>query len=452
MKAVWDLKVAGGTLVIPGLGTMLADVAVEAGRIAAVGTGLGPAREEVDARGRVVLPGLVDPHIHLGNQHSFAAEAGSETAAALAGGVTTVGVFLRSMEPYSPRLAALREEYEAAARVDAFWHLQTFNQAQLDDLAACAAAGVTSFKFYLYGLPGVIPAVDDGFLLAGFRAVAALGPGAVACVHAENEAIVVRATAQVQAERPTGDLADWADTHPDVAEAEAVHRAAYLSAVAGCRLYVVHLSTRMGLEAARQEKAGRATLHIETTSPYLSLTKFDANGLLLKMSPPVRAAEDVEALWCGVLDGTIDTFGTDNTSRDRTTKNAAGGLWQARPGYPVLATHLPSLLHEGYHRRGIPLELLASRACAAPARIYGLYPRKGTIAVGGDADLVVVDLDLEREVRPAELHSFSDFSPFEGKRLRGWPVAVVQAGRLAFRDGEVLSPAGCGRWLARHAG
>lgn len=449
---MWDLKVTGGTLVIPGQGPVRADIAVENGLIAAIGRGLGPAREEIDAGERTVLPGVVDPHIHLGNQHSFESDAETETAAALAGGVTTVGVFLRSMEPYSPRLASIRQEYESRARVDAFFHLQTFNEAQLDDLPACEAAGVTSFKFYLYGLPGVIPAVDDGFLFEGFRRVAALGRGAVACVHAENEAIVVRATARIESERPDGGLADWADTHPDVAEAEAVHRAAYLSGAAGCRLYVVHLSTRMGLEAARQEKAGRSTLHIETTSPYLSLTKQDANGLLLKMSPPVRAPEDVEALWGGVLDGTIDTFGTDNTSRDRTTKNPGGGLWRSRPGYPALGTHLPVLLSEGYHRRGVPLPLLVEKASAAPARIYGLYPRKGTIVVGGDADLVVVDLDLEREVRPVELHSFSDFSPFEGKRLRGWPVAVVKGGRLAFRDGEILSTAGTGRFVERHAG
>jgi dihydroorotase-like cyclic amidohydrolase len=255
----------------------------------------------------------------------------------------------------------------------------------------------------------------------------------------------------VRRSRPEGNLADWADTHPDIAEAEAVHRAAFLASQAGCRLYIVHLSSRAGLEAAREERADRRKLHVETTSPYLSLTKHDPNGLLAKMSPPVRAQEDVDALWDGLRAGIIDCVGTDNTSRDRATKNPAGGLWGARPGYPVLGTHLAALLHEGYHRRGVPLEILAARACAAPARVFGLYPQKGTLAVGSDADLAVIDLDLEREVRPASLHSFSDFSPFEGRTLKGWATAVIKGGRLAYRDGEVLAAPGTGRYLARHA-
>src|SRR5205823_11002065 len=143
-------------------------------------------------------------------------------------------------------------------------------------------------------------------------------------------------------------------------------------------------------------------------------------------------------------------IGTDNTSRARATKKPEAGLHGSRSGYPVLGTHLPALLHYG-RLRGVPLELLVDRATRAPAKVYGIYPKKGTIAIGTDADLAIVDLDLERVVSPEELQGMSDFSPFEGKKLRGWPVATIKAGKIVARDGKIVSKAN-GRYLPRKSG
>src|SRR5262249_17282892 len=153
-------------------------------------------------------------------------------------------------------------------------------------------------------LPGIIPSVDDGFLLAGFRAVAALGRPAIACVHAENQAIVDRAMAGLKRAKATGTLADWTASHPAEAEAEAIHRAAFLAKLAGCRLYVVHLSSAMGLDVARSLKTGNPDIYIETTTPLLAVDNQDPVDLLAKLSPPVRTSVDREALWEGVRDGT----------------------------------------------------------------------------------------------------------------------------------------------------
>lgn len=449
---MWDVVISGGTVVGP-RGLAEVDIAVQGTVIAAVGRDLGASHRKIDGRGRVVLPGLVDPHVHLGIQRPFPDEVRTETAAALAGGVTTLGLFLRDLhDPYAPQLPAIKAAYEANARTDAFFHLQLFTEAQLEELRRVLAFGITSFKFYMCGLPGVIPSVDDGFLFAGFRAVGALGRTAIACVHAENQAMVDRATAELRREKNTGTLADWSASHPAEAEAEAIHRAAFLARLAGCRLYIVHLSSALGLDVARSLKPGSPEIYLETTTPLLALDNQDPVGLLAKLSPPVRTPADREALWEAVGNGSIDAVGTDNISRSRTAKRVEAGLHGALTGTPGLATHLPILLHEGYHGRKIALEQIARVASEGPARIFGLYPRKGVIAPGSDADLVIVDLECERTVDAARWDSFADFSVFEGRRLRGWPETVMKSGKVEVWQNELLAPPGTGRYLARTAG
>jgi dihydropyrimidinase len=252
---------------------------------------------------------------------------------------------------------------------------------------------------------------------------------------------------ELKTRKPEGTLADWEDAHPAIAEALAIQTALYLAKVAGAHLYVVHLSSQQGLEVVRA--ARRAGMHftVETTTPYLGINSSDPNGFLAKMVPPVRTPEHQIALWEGVLEGSINTVGTDNTSRARATKRPEAGLHGSRPGLPALGTHLPALLHYG-RLRGVPLEILVERATRSPARVYGIYPQKGTIAVGSDADLVIVDLELERVVRADDLQGMSDFSPFEGKRLRGWPVATIKGGKIIARDGKIVSKPN-GRYLPR---
>lgn len=437
--STYDLVVRNGTLVIPGVGRMAADVGVAGGRIVALGEKLNGGADTLDAAGKLVLPGIFDPHVHIGNERSFEEEAHTETRAAVLGGVTTIGIFLRSLEdPYSVHLPGFRRAMDEQSFVDSVFHPQIFNAAQLAELPRIAEDfGIRSFKFYMSGLPGIVPAVSDDFLLEGFRVVASLGPDAVACVHCETGVLVDHARGELKRSKPEGTLDDWQDAHPPRAEALAIQTAVYLAAQAGAHLYVVHLSSRDGLEVVRACRRAGARFTVETTSPYLGINSRDPNGFLAKMVPPVRSPEHGDALWEGFREGTIDTLGTDNTSRGRATKKPEAGLHGSRPGLPVLGTHLPALLHFG-RLRGVSLERIVEAARRRPAQVYGIYPRKGTIAIGSDADLVVVDLDLEREVSADYLQSFSDFSPFEGKRLRGWPVATIKGGTVVARDGKIV--------------
>ncbi len=445
-----DLIVRNGTLVIPGVGQVKADVGIAGGGIAVIGEGLTQSAAEIyDAAGLTVLPGIFDPHIHIGNEQSFESEAETETRAAILGGVTTVGIFLRSLEDsYFQHLPAFCRAMNERSYVDSVFHPQIFTEQQIEEIPGYAEQfGIRSFKFYMSGIPGIVKSVNDDVLLHGFRTVASLGQDAVACVHCETGALIDRARNELKLRKPEGTLADWEHAHPAVAEALAIQTALYLAKIAGAHLYVVHLSSRDGLEVVRAGRRAGMRFTVETTTPYLGINSSDPNGFLAKMVPHVRTQEHQVALWDGILEGAINTVGTDNTSRALATKKPEAGLHGSRPGLPALGTHLPALLHYG-RMRGVPLEILIERATRSPARVYGIYPRKGTIAVGSDADLVVVDLDQERTVRAHDLQGMSDFSPFEGKRLRGWPVATIKGGKIVARDGKIIAEPS-GRYLPR---
>jgi dihydropyrimidinase len=450
-KLPYDLVVTGGTLVIPGVGKIRSDVGISADKIIALSNDLaGQGVETYDATGKMVLPGIFDPHTHIGNELSFDEEAETETRAAVLGGVTTIGIFLRSLkDSYMLHLPSFRRSMDERSYVDSVFHPQVFTEEQINEIPKYAEEfGIRSFKFYMSGMPGIVNSITDDVLLHGFRIVAGLGADAIACVHCETGSLIDQARNELK-KKPEGTLADWEDAHPAYAEALAIQTALYLAKVTKTHLYVVHLSSYQGLEVVRNARRQGLSFTVETTTPYLGIASDDPNGFLVKMVPPVRASRHHDALWQGFAEGTINTVGTDNTSRSRKTKNPGGGLHGAKPGLPALGTHLPALLHYG-RLRGVPLEVLIDRATRAPAKTYGIYPKKGTIAVGSDADLAIVDLELEKVVRAEELLGMSDFSPFEGKRLKGWPVATIKAGQIVARDGKIVGKP-TGRYLPREA-
>ena len=203
----------------------------------------------------------------------------------------------------------------------------------------------------------------------------------------------------------------------------------------GVRTYVVHSSTREAMEALAADK--HPNLYVETTSPYLCLDTDSPIGAYGKMLPPIREPESRKALWDGIRSGLIDTIGTDNTVLTASEKQVSSGMREAGAGYPTLGTHLVSVLDEGIYRQELPIEKLVPLMTMNPARIFGVYPRKGTILPGSDADLVLVDLRAARTVDPRQLLSRSDFSLFQGRTLRGWPVATIKGGHIAAWNGQL---------------
>ncbi len=448
-----DLKITNGRVFVPGSGFFDQEVGVKDGKIVVIGNpgDMPEASEVVDAGNNIVMPGAVDPHIHLGIFGDFAMECEHETRAALAGGVTTVGVFMGGGESYLPQLGSLIDIVEEKSSIDLMFHLSIFTPDQMAEMDEYYKKfGVTSFKFYMAGVKGVFPGVTDGFIFEGFKKVASMGDRALACVHCEDQSLIDVAFDKVAADTPNGTLADWANTGPDMAEEEAIMRAYYLAQKACNRLYIVHISTGDGASRFKMlKKTDYHRVYGETTSAYLTVNKNDPFGMLGKMLPPLRDQSDNDTLWERVKDETIDSFGTDNVSMTKEVKQAEKGMLGAMPGYPILQTHLPAILTEGYHKRGVALDKILTRATLNPAQIFGIYPQKGTIAVGSDADIVVLDLDKEWVVKSDELFSYGDFSLYEGKTLKGKPSVVIKGGKKAYENDKILVAPGAGKYLRR---
>ena len=444
-------------MLLPGVGLTPVDVLVAGGRTAALVEPSSPAAaaEVVDVAGLVVLPGAIDAHVHLAQDLSYPSEpvdVAPEAAAAAAGGVTTFLAYLMTPKPYEQVLPQVIELTEEHAAVDFGLHFCIVTEEQRQAVAEYARLGVSSFKFFMnfrddegayLGLPGN----DDGFLFELLRETA--GCGALVNPHPENIEIVRRLRSREHpAEEPP--LRVWDATRPALVEAEAVQRAALLARATGASLYVVHVSSRLALELAVRERRAHPGVFVETCPHYLTHDVDSDVGVLGKVNPPLRSPADREALWRAVAAGDVDVVGSDHVPRLKAAKS--GDVRQASAGFRGLETLVPVLLSEGVVRRGLPLERVVDLFSRNPARIFGLYPRKGVIAVGADADFAIVDLGRRRTVHGESLHSRAGYSIYDGWQLDCTVVHTLVRGRFALRDGA-LTGATRGAFVARrHSG
>ncbi|MDX9829346.1 MAG: dihydropyrimidinase [Anaerolineae bacterium] len=451
---MFDLVIANGTVVTAET-TGAADLGITGGRIAALGLGLQGA-ETIDARGLLVLPGAVDEHVHLQmpvGEFCSSDDFATGTVAAAHGGTTTILDFAEPgpQQPLVDALLARRAEAEGKVAVDYGLHM-TLSRADDETLAQvpdCIAAGAASYKLYMaYDRLRL----DDGALL---RALARLGEcGGRALVHAENHHAIAYLVARALAEGHTGPQ-NHPTTRPAVMEAEAVHRLLALAHVAGTPVVVAHLSCALGLEEVRAARRRGQTVWVETCPQYLLLDEgayrqpgFEAAKLV--MAPPPRTAADRDALWAGLAAGEIDTVATDHCPFFFETQKVRGrdDFSRIPGGAPGIETRLALMYSHGVRTGRLSLRRWVDACCTEPARRFGLAPRKGTLATGADADVVLFDPEKRAVLSHRALHQNVDYTPYEGWEVRGYPVIVISRGEVIVRNGQFVGQPGRGRFVA----
>lgn len=449
----FDLRLSGGRAVLPGLGPTAVDICVRDGRIAALLEPGAPAeaRDEVDVSSLVVLPGAIDAHVHLGQDITVPKteeDVAAETGSAALGGVTSLLAYLMTPQPYEESFGPTVELMGAHAHTDFGFHFCIVSREQLDALPHYVKEfGVSSFKFFMNfrGDEGAylnLQGNDDGFLYDLLRASAE--NGAMIDPHAENIELIWRLRDDVPRSSDAG-LADWNRTRPPFVEAEAEQRVAYLASAVGASVYAVHVSSAEALRALQLQRRNYPNVFVETCPHYLTLDVDSELGSRGKVNPPLRTAADREALWAGVADGTVDVIGSDHVPRHHRAKDK--DIWSASAGFPGSGTLLPLLISEGHLQRGIPLGRIVEVTSTRAAQLFGLYPRKGVIAVGADADLAVVNLHEGYRVDAAADPSASGYSVWQDQQVDCRIEHTLLRGRFAVRSGELAAPTG--RYLPR---
>ena len=448
-----DLAIVNGNVYFDG-GIHRVDIGVQDGKTVQVSQGTLPeAQKTVDASQKFVMPGAIDPHVHFGIYNPWENDFVTESKAAAAGGITTAISYFREKTPYLSLLPRIIAEAEKGSLIDFGIHLGILTQQHVDELQEYASSfGVISYKFYtnymgnvkkIFGAEDALN-LDEGDMDHIFRKTA--GTNITICVHCENMSISRRLERDLDRDKENS-LVFYEKRSPDYAETQSLMSTLYLARLTGAKVYIVHTSSGSSTEFVQRTKGIWGEKYTMETCPhYLSATASET-GLAGKVNPPLRSAQNAEFLWEGIRSGLLTTIGSDHCPCTR-EKKGTGSLDAVKPGFGEMELTLPLLFSEGYHKRGLPLETIARITSANVAKAFGLAPSKGSIAPGADADIVLVDLSLERKVTPSSLHGSSGYSIYEGRTLKGWPVMTIRRGEIIAENG-IVSEEGGGRYLKR---
>ncbi|MEW5821646.1 MAG: dihydropyrimidinase [Cyanobacteriota bacterium] len=452
-----DKIIKNGTI-ITSIDNYKADIGIKDGKIKAIAEDLSPDNntEIIDAQGLYVMPGGIDVHVHL--ELPFCGTVSKDdfengTKAAACGGITTVIDYAIQQKGNSVLQTVKDRQNQADGKVSIDYSLHagiTDWKTASKEIEDLVRHGITSFKmFMVYKDMGWM--ADDGDLLQALETT--VKTGTMLMVHAENDfAISMLSEKYLPSKKDLGAYGDIL-SRPDYTEYEAISRAILWSKVTGGRLYIVHMSTSDGANAVMHAQNEGVNVYAETCPHYLlldeSLVK-EVNGHLYTPSPPLRKEKDRNRLWKGIQDHTIEVIGTDTCTFDTHQKALWEGDFKKLPfGLPGLETMIPIIHQYGVLKKRITLNRLVQLCSTNPAKLFGLYPQKGAIAIGSDADIIIFDPEHERIVKSDELQSNSDWSPYEGYRLKGWPVLTISRGKIVSKNCKYVGNKSHGRFIPR---
>ena len=448
-----DLVIRNGTVVTES-DIAPADVGVEGGKITHIGQGLGPAAKEIDAGGKYLFPGGVDVHTHVDIElmgYRSVDDFYSGSVAAACGGVTTIVDYAlpEAGQSIQGSVEAWEEKAKDKSIIDYGLHpviLEPTPQI-IDEMADAIAEGHTSFKLFMIGM-----ARFDELAADYLKVMAQAGKhGALTNVHAEDQCLIGYLCEQMTSEGKLGPKY-FPDSRPREAEGLAVQRAISMAKYAEAPIYLVHLSCEEALAPIRQARAHGQIIYGETRPLYLHLSRerFEEPDAERYVGwPPLREASQMQVMWDGLRNDNLQTVATDHCGWNLAQKKAGKTVDELLPGMSNLETLIPMLYSEGVGQGKLSLNRFVEVSATNPAKLFGLYPQKGTIAVGSDADIVIFDPQKDVTIRHRNMHSRADYELYEGFEITGWPTHTLSRGEVIVENGTVLGNAGRGQLLKR---
>lgn len=442
MNETFDLLLTGGT-VVTGQGTMRADVGVVDGRIKAVDADLSahPAQKRIDVSHRLLLPGVIDVHVHP----VYMDDMEHCSVVAAYGGTTTL-IHFAYAKPGESLLEGTRrflEEGQATSRLDFSLHSGLFDaKNQVPEIVETMKLGVRSFKFFM-------PYIKQGWYTDDYQLIKAMdilaANGGLAMVHAENGGGIDYLEDKYLSD-PEAAAKYFNATRPAILEEEAIFRAICLAEVTRCPLYIPHVTSVRSLRPIKAAREAGQVVYAESCPHYLTLTEaiLETRGALAKVGPPIRTAADQQALWEALRERVLQVISSDHAPKP---KDPEGKFLDQGFGSPQLETVLPLAYDGGVNKGWLSPVRLVQVLSENPARIFGLFPRKGTLAVGSDADIVVFDPSQEFTIRAENQHSRVGYTLYEGRTVLGWPEMTFQRGRPVLSERSIVAKPGDGQFL-----
>jgi len=458
----FDTVIIGSHVVLP-TGIVDKNIVLDDGKIITLTNEIPSCDLKINADGLLAIPGVIDPHVHYGVYSPIEKAAVSESHAAAIGGVTTMMRMLRLGDSYKKSLLSQLDASSKSHYVDYAIHASIFNNQQVDEMEYCVENGITSFKLYM-NLGGDVGHVymdmqpEKNLLQEEHVEVnseivqkvveKASSLGCPVLVHAEDFE-QCECGIRKSKEKNLDGLAVWSQSRPYESESKSIKTISNFARDSNCVLYFAHIGSRRALEQIDEERKKGTKIFVETCPHYLTLSHEKQEGYLAKVMPPIRSEDDVSSVWNAISQNKIDTIGTDHVANQLKLKLDGNTVWDALAGFPGIGTLLPLLLSEGVNKNRISISQLANLTSVNTAKIFGMYPVKGSLEPSSDADITLIDLKKEQKVTSDLFGGFSDYLVYEDWKLKGWPVKTIIRGEIVSEDFQVIGKQGFGKLVPR---
>jgi len=457
-----DTVIVGSHVVLP-TGIIDKNIVLDEGKIIGFTNDTPSSDRKINADGLVAIPGVIDTHVHYGVYSPIEHAAMSESHAAAIGGITTMMRMLRRGDSYKNSLSPQLNASSKSHYVDYAIHASIFNSQQVDEMQYCIENGITSFKLYM-NLGGEVGHVymdmEPGKNLLQEERVEVTSEivekvvknasllGCPVLVHAEDYEQCGCGIKKAKEKNQDG-LNAWSESRPTKSEIKSIQTISKFARDSNCILYFAHIGSRHALEQIGEERKNGTKIFVETCPHYLTLSHENQEGYLAKVMPPIRSESDVLSVWNAISQNHVNTIGTDHVANQLKLKLNGDTVWDALAGFPGIGTLLPLMLSEGVNKNKITISQLVSLTSMNAAKIFGMYPTKGSLELNSDADITLIDLKKEQKVTSELFGGFSDYIVYDGWKLKGWPVKTIVRGQTVAEDFQVVGKCGYGELVSR---